>query len=86
MSTVRKIMHERLVESKKHILEVIKKNKVHLFKAPHKHLKATSSEKSPQFRDGNFNECFSHENQPCLPPCQIEVNSNWAPNLTLFDA
>ena len=61
----------------------MKKNNIHLFNTPHKRQKTKTSELvlslksdrnlfsilyvASQFRDGNLDEFFSHENQPCPP-------------------
>ena len=77
------VVSEWLVERTKPIYDVMKKNNTHLFNTPHKRRRPTlvnvlSSLKSgrnlfsrfyvaSQFRDGNLDEFFSHENQPCPP-------------------
>ena len=74
---------ERLVERTIPIYDVMKKNNIHLFNTPHKRQKTKTSELvlslksdrnlfsrlyvASQFRDGNLDEFFSHENQPCPP-------------------
>ena len=74
---------ERLVERTIPIYDVMKKNSIHLFNTPHKRQKTKTSELvlslksdrnlflrlyvASQFRDGNLDEFFSHENQPCPP-------------------
>ena len=74
---------ERLVERTITIYDVMKKNNIHLFNTPHKRQKTKTSELvsslksdrnlfsrlyvASQFRDGNLDEFFSHENQPCSP-------------------
>ena len=84
-----------------YILEVVKLDNMHLFNTPHKRQRTNTgcviAEKSDcdlfsrllvasLFRDGNLNELFSHENQPCPPSLSVKGNSNWAPNRTFFDA
>ena len=75
-------MSERLVERTIPIYDVMKKNNIHLFNTPHAPEDQTSELMSSlksdhnlfsrwyvasQFRDGNLDELFSHENQPCPP-------------------
>ena len=76
-----------MVERTIPIYDVMKKNNIHLFNTPHKGQNTKISElvsslKSDrnlfsrlyvvsQFRDGNLDEIFSHENQPC--PTSLSV-------------
>ena len=72
-----------MVERTIPIYDVMKKNNIHLFNTPHKGQKTKISEPvsslksdrslfsrlyvASQFRDGNLDVIFSHENQPCPP-------------------
>ena len=88
---------ERLVESTKHIPEVMKKNSNrHLLNTPRKRQKTNTSGFVPsvkgdrnifsrlyvasQCRDGNLNDCFAHENQPCPSSLSARGNSNPSPS------
>ena len=80
---------ERLVERTIPIYDVMKKNNMHLFNTPHKRQKTKTSELvsslksdrnlfsrlyvASRFRDGNLDEFFSYENQPCSP----SLSSRW---------
>ena len=74
---------ERLVERTIPIYDVMKKNNIHLFNTPHTRQKTKTGELvsslksdrnlfsslyvASQCRDGNLDDFFSHENQPCPP-------------------
>ena len=42
ISTVRQFVYERMIESTKHIPELIKKDSIHLFNTPHKRQKTNT--------------------------------------------